>query len=166
MHPLPPRENVVAPPPGGAPAEELDHDLVHINPGYPKIAGGFGLLAGLVAILNAVQTFLSVRIYGAWAVAPYGLIVLGAMLVYLSTKVFTARSWGAIAVVVVGAFLVPCSGAWLFFSLSHGLVALYALWTPLAASVAVVLAATALPACDRATRSRKRLADLGMSFGL
>jgi hypothetical protein len=156
----PPQHHNLAPPP------DEDFDLVHVNPTFPKIAAGFTLLSGVLGILNAVQTLLSVRIYSTWSVMPYVLIVLGAALVYLAKNLFTARRWAAIGVLAIGALLGLASTAWLYFAVTNGFIALYALWTPMGALVSVVLASFSIPACDRATIARQRLAAQGMNLGL
>jgi hypothetical protein len=148
------------------PASNDDADLRDVNPGFPKIAAGFTLLAGVVAILNAVQTLASVQIFSLWFVVPYVLIAVGVGLVFLARKVFTARGWAAIAVLVAGSLLALLSAAWLFFAVSHGFIALYALWTPVFALVAVGMCAASLPACDRAARARTSLAAQGLSIGI
>ena len=141
-------------------------DFRDINPRLPKIAAGFTLLAGVTAILNGVQTVATVHIYSAWFVVPYALMVAGSGLVPLAHKVFTARGWAAIGVLVGGSLLGLGSTVWLLFSVSHGFVAFYALWTPAFALVAVVTSAASLPACDRARRARSSLAAQGLSIGL
>ena len=143
-----------------------DSDLRDVNPKLPKIAAGFTLLAGAIAILNAVQTLASVRIYSAWFVAPYALIVAGAVLVFFARKVFTARGWAAIGVLVAGSVLGVLSTAWLFFAVTHGFLAFYGLWTPVFALLSVVMCAVCLPACDRAGRARSSLEAQGLSIGI
>jgi hypothetical protein len=143
-----------------------DADLRDVNPTFPKIAAGFTLLAGAVAILNAVQTLASVRILSAWFVVPFMLIGVGAALVFLARKVFTARGWAATGVLVTGSLLFLLSAAWLVFAVSNGFIALYALWTPVFALVAVGTCAACLPACQRAERARRSLAAQGLSIGL
>ena len=149
-----------------AQAPNDDADLRDVNPTFPKVAAGFALLAGAVAILNAIQTLVSVRIFSAWSVVPYVLVAIGVALVFLARNVFTARGWAAIGVLVAGALLFLCSAAWLVFAVSNGFIALYALWTPVFALVAVVMCALCLPACDRAERARRSLAAQGLSIGL
>ena len=148
------------------PAANDDADLRDVNPTFPKVAAGFALLAGVVAILNAVQTLASVQIYSAWFVMPFVLIGVGAGLVFLARKVFTARGWAATGVLVAGSLLFLLSAAWLVFAVSHGFIALYALWTPVFALVAVGMCAACLPACERAERARRSLAAQGLSIGL
>ena len=147
-------------------ASNDDADLRDVNPALPKVAAGFTLFAGAVATLNAVQTLLSVRIFSAWAIVPYVLIAFGVSLVFLARRVFTARGWAAIGVLVAGSLLVVVSGVWLLFAVSHGFIALYALWTPVFALVAVVMCALSLPACERAARARSSLAAQGLSIGI
>lgn len=148
------------------PAPSDDADLRDVNPTFPKVAAGFTLLAGALAILNAVQTLASVRIYSAWFVMPFVLIGVGAGLIFLARKVFTARGWAATAVLVTGSLLFLLSTAWLFFAVSNGFIALYALWTPVFSLVAVAMCAACLPACERAGRARRSLAAQGLSLGL
>lgn len=150
-----------------APEADADYDLQHINPTFPKIAAGFTLLAGVLAILNALQTLITVVFRDKIvAVGPYGLIVIGASLVVLAKYTFTARRWAALGGVVAGAFLTVASTIWLYFAVTNGFIALYAIWTPMAAMLAIALCAASLPACDRATSARDRLAAQGLSIGL
>ena len=149
-----------------SPSANDDADLRDVNPRLPKIAAGFTLLAGAVAILNAVQTLTSVRISSAWLVMPYVLIAAGVGLIFLARKVFTARGWAAIGVLAAGSLLALLSAVWLVFAVSHGFIALYAIWTPVFSLVAVVMCGVSLPACDRAERARRSLAAQGLSIGI
>jgi len=149
-----------------APPPDDDVDLRNVNPTFPKIAAGAALLSGALAIMNAVQTLGSVVIHSAWWLAPYVLLALGAGLVYLAKNLFTARRWAALAVLVVGSVLAFTSAAWLYYAVTHGFIALYVVWTPMGAVVSVALGAASLPACDRATLARQRLAAQGMNLGL
>lgn len=155
----PPQHNVAPPP-------EEDFDLANVNPTFPKVAAGFTLLSGVLGVLNAIQTLITVHIYSLWFVMPYVLIALGAGLVYLAKNLFTARRWAAVGVLAIGAVLGLASTAWLYFAVTHGFIALYAVWTPMGALVSVLLAAFSIPACDRATLARQRLAAQGMNLGL
>lgn len=153
--------------PNAAPRPDEDYDLQHVNPTFPKIAAGFTLLAGALGILNAIQTLITVGIRPLiWSLVPYVLIATGAAIVYFAKGVFTARRWAAIGGVVSGACLAVLSAAWLYFAVTNGFIALYAIWTPMAALLAVALCAASLPACDRATSARDRLAAQGMNIGL
>ncbi len=144
-----------------------DEDLKHVNPKFPKAAAGFTLLAGGLGVLTGVQILLTVRIFStAWAVVPYVLIVLGAGLVVLARSVFIARPWAAIAALGVGVLLGVVSATWLVFAVANGFIALYAIWTPVWALLAVGFCAAALAPCRRAERVRERLRAAGMGLGL
>lgn len=150
-----------------APPPEGEDELAHLNPTLPKVAAGFTLLAGALAILNGVQTLTSVHVRSlGWSMVPWLLMLLGGALVYFAKNTFTARSWAAVGVLAVGSVLVLASAAWLYFAVNNGFIALYAIWTPMGALLAVLLCAASIPACDRATRARQALAAQGMSIGL
>ena len=149
------------------PDDTTDDDLAHVNPKFPKAAAGFTLLAGGVAVLSAIQTLLSVRIFSPfWALTPYVLLALGAALVVLARSLFVARLWAATGAIVVEAVLGLVSGAWLVFGLANGLIALYAIWTPVWAGLALALCAAALAPCRRAEKARESLRKQGMGLGL
>ena len=154
-------------PRNAAPEPDGDDDLRHVNPTFPKVAAAFTFLAGVLSALNAIQTLTSVVIRGSfWSLVPYGLIVIGAVLVYFAKNVFTARRWAALGGIVAAAVLVVASSGWLYFAVTNGFIALYAIWTPMAALLAIGLCAASLPACDRATNARDRLSAQGMNLGL
>jgi hypothetical protein len=154
--------------PAGSPASsEDDEDLKHVNPKFPKAAAGFTLLAGGLGILTGLQILLTVRIFSPfWTVVPYVLLVLGAALVVVARNVFVARPWAAIGGMALGGLLGVASGAWLVFAVMNGFIALYAIWTPVWAALAVGFCAAALSPCLRAERARERLRSQGMSLGL
>ncbi len=162
MHPYSaPRNTAPQPQPDG------DDDLRDVNPTFPKVAAAFTFLAGVLSTLNAIQTLMSVHIRASfWSLVPYVLIVIGATLVYFAKNTFTARRWGALGAVVTAAILTVTSSAWLYFAVTNGFIALYAIWTPMAALLAIGLSAASLPACDRATNARDRLAAQGLNIGL
>ena len=151
-----------------APAEVGDDDdLQHVNPRFPKAAAGFTLLGGALGILTGLQVLLTVRIFAPlWAFVPYVLLALGAALVVLARSVFVARPWAAVSGMAVGGLLAVASAGWLFFAVTNGFIALYALWTPVGALLAVAFCGAALPSCLRAERVRERLRAAGMGLGL
>lgn len=154
-------------PRNAAPQPDGDDDLRHVNPTLPKVAAAFTFLAGVLAALNAIQTLTSVVIRSTfWSLIPYALIAIGAAIVFIAKNVFTARRWAALAAIVASAVLVVASAAWLYFAVTNGFIALYAIWTPMAGLLAIALCAASLPACDRATNARERLAAQGMNLGL
>jgi hypothetical protein len=153
--------------PVDTPSTGDDDDLKYVNPRFPKAAAGFALLAGGLGMLTGIQALLTVRILSPlWAVVPYVLIALGGTIVVLSLGVFVARPLAAMGAMAVGALLAAASGAWLIFAVSNGFIALYALWTPVWAGVAVGFCGAALAPCHRAQRVRDRLRREGMALGL
>ncbi|HEY2512809.1 MAG TPA: hypothetical protein VGI39_18210 [Polyangiaceae bacterium] len=144
-----------------------DDDLKDVNPGFPKAAAGFTLLAGAMGILTGLHTVLSVRIFShVWAGAPYVLIVLGLALGFFARNLYLARSWAAVGGMAVGLLMAAASASWLFFSVTNGLIVLMAIWTPPGALLAVALCAAALTPCRRAEEARQRLAAQGLDLGL
>jgi hypothetical protein len=136
------------------------------SPVLVRVAAGVLLLASAVVALTGIQTTMITRMVGPAAIAPYILIVLGAGGLVLAVPLFRARAWSAVAATVIAAALAVSSSAWLAFSVSRGLLSLYATFAPFAAVGALVFAALSIGPCVRATAARDRLAARGMSFGL
>ncbi len=152
--------------PHDAPADSA-RDIAEASPPViARVAGGVVALAGLLVLLTGAQTLAMVSIRGALAMAPWVLVVLGGAELVLGTLVFRARAWGVLAAVALSFVLVAVGGAWLMFSLSHGLVQLYGFAAPCVAVGAAVMALLAMGPAQRATAARGRLKAQGMDLGI
>jgi hypothetical protein len=161
--------NPYAAPGAASPAstEATEEDIAAAAPPLlAKAAGGVVALAGAVVGLTGMQTFMIVNLRGPFAVAPYVLAVLGAAHLVVAAVVFRARVWGALVAMGGTLLMALLSGVWLVFSVSHGLVSLYALGAPFVAGAAVVFSLLALGPCQRASAARARLKAQGMNLGI
>jgi hypothetical protein len=84
----------------------------------------------------------------------------------LGATVFRARAWAAVAATGVSLVQAAAAGAWLVFSMSHGLFQLYALGGPPVSLGAAVLAVLAMGPCQKASAARARLKAQGMDLGI
>ncbi len=146
--------------------DQDDEDLRALSPMLCKVAGGALALTGLFAVLASGQTWLTVEIRGPMMVAPYAIFLLGIACIVAGAKLAGARRWAAVVGLVAVGLLVVVGGGWFVYAFIHRFVAFFVMLTPGAAVAAVVLAAIALPACDRAERARARLSAKGIDLGL
>ena len=150
-----------------APQATAEDDIAAATPPLvAKVAGGLVAFAGAIVGLTGVQTLMIVDLRGAFAAAPWALALLGLAHVFVGAAVFRARAWAAMVALGGMVLLMLLTAAWLVFSIAHGLVSLYALGSPVAATAAFVLAILALGPCRRATAARTRLRDQGMNLGI
>ena len=154
--------------PYGEPLPTADADIAaSAAPLLVRIAGGLIACAGILAFLTGMQVFmLGVRIRGALAYAPWGLMLLGAATAACGAMVFRMRALGAIGGTVLSCMLFIGTALWLVWSFSHGLFSLFAFGAPVAAVGAVVLASLSIGPCQRATEARARLAAQGLDLGI
>jgi hypothetical protein len=152
--------------PGTRPIDAEEDIAASSPPFIARVAGGVVALAGAVVALTGAQTLAMVSIRGPFAYAPWVLLVLGVAELVLGTFVFRARAVGAVAAVGVSLAQVLAAGAWLFFSMAHGLFSLYALGGPCVSLSAVVLALLAMGPSQKASAALARLKAAGMDLGI
>lgn len=149
-----------------APPTTEDHDLAALSPFWPKVAAALTALAGLCAILGALQTWLTVEILGAMEVMPVVNCLLGVAAIGVATRLVAARRWAAVVSLAVSSLLVLGSGVWLIYAVANGFIAAFVLLAPTMSAAATFLCAISIGPCDRAERARDRLASQGLELGL
>ena len=65
-----------------------------------------------------------------------------------------------------GSLLAVTSGAWVVYAFTLHFTAFFLILTPVVAGLAVILAAVAIPTCDRADAARTRLGAQGLDLGM
>jgi hypothetical protein len=135
-------------------------------PVIARLAGGALALAGAVVALTGMQTLMMVTVRGPLAAAPYVLAGLGVPHLLLGAMVFRARAWAALLGMGGSGLLTLSSGAWLVFTVGHGLFSLYALAAPFVSIAALVVVLVGLEPCQRASAARARLRAQGLDLGI
>ena len=168
QQPQPPQQGWTAQPVPGAPPERGadDRDLAALSPFWPKVAAAIVAIAGLCGVLGSLQTWTTIDILDAWAVAPVVDALLGFACIGFATRLVTARRWAAIAALVASALLVLTSGVWGVFAVANRFIAVFVLLAPVMSVAAVALSALAIGPCDRAEKARDRLRAQGLELGL
>jgi len=136
------------------------------TPSRVKLAGGVGILAGVIITLTAVQTLSGFRLRTMHLVVLAALALSGVMLTIAGLLLARARATGAILQLTLGIFALVVSSAWLLLSLAGGLVSLFGLASPWLAGAALGLAIASLKACDEVNAARRRLAEKGLDLGV
>ena len=136
------------------------------TPLIARIAGGASLLAGVITALTSVQTLTWVRIRGAMAAAPYVMIVVGLAACIVGLQVMRSRAWAAVAATGLAGLMLLLTGGWLVYSISRGLLSLFALADPFLWVLALGLSIVSIDRCARVTAARKRLAERGLDAGI
>jgi hypothetical protein len=154
--------------PNAAPAATEEEDIAAAAPPLlARVAGGVMLLAGLVVLLTAVQTWMILdRIYPPYNLGPDAELTLGIPAVVTGAMIYRARAWAAMAAIGLAGLMMLVSGVWLAVSFTHGLFSFFALGAPFLSAAAFVLSILALGPCQRATQARARLKAQGMNLGL
>ncbi len=168
QQPQPPQQGWTAQPvPGALPGKSADdYDLAALSPFWPKVAAAIVAIAGLCGVLGSLQTWTTIDILDAWAVAPVLDALLGVACIGFAARLVSARRWAAIAALVASALLVLASGAWGVFAVANRFIAVFVLLAPLMSIGAVLMSALAIGACDRAEKARERLRAQGLELGL
>lgn len=135
-------------------------------PGIVKMGGGAALGAGALALLICVQaaTGFSLSTSATIGLAVVGVSGLASAVAGLA--LMRVRRGAAVAAIVCSAVLLLVTSAWLLFSVSGGLVSLFALSAPPISIAAVVLSAMSLAPATRVAEARARLAESGMDMGM
>jgi hypothetical protein len=155
-----------APKSASHPTEE-DDIAAAAAPLLARVAGGVVVLAGLVVLLTAVQTWMILdRLYPPYNLGPDAEFALGVPAVIVGVMIFRARAWAAMAAIGLAGLMTLVSALWLVVSFAHGLFSFFALGAPFLAMAAFVLSILALGPCRRATEARGRLEAQGMNLGL
>lgn len=145
-----------------------DDDMAALaNTTLPRAGAGAMAVAGLCAVLGSFQTWMLVRFLGlALASVPWLFVVMGVAAIYVGAKLAGARRWAAVTTIALGSLLTVTSGAWVLYAFMLHFTAFFLILTPIVASLAVILAAIAIPTCDRADAARKRLSAQGLDLGM
>ena len=146
--------------------EPVDDIEAAKTPSRLKIAGGLGILAGVLITLTGVQTLSGFVLTGIYLVGSLLLVLLGAGLAFAGGLLARARALGAIMQVTLGILAVILSSVWLLLSLAGRLVSLFALTSPFLAGTALAMALASLKMCDEVNAARRRLADKGLDLGV
>jgi hypothetical protein len=154
--------------PGTSEPSRAEDDIAAAAPPLlARVAGGIVVLAGLVVALTGTQTLVILdRIYWPYSLGPYSQLALGVPALFVGALVFRARAWAALGAIGLSVLLTLVSTLWLYVSVTHGLVSLFALGSPFVAMAALVLSILALGPCQRATEARARLTAQGMNLGI
>ena len=145
-----------------------DDDMAALaNTTLPRAGAGAMAVAGLCAMLGSFQTWMLVRFLGfALASVPWLFVVMGLAAIFVGAKLAAARRWAAVATIALGSLLAVTSGAWVLYAFTLHFTAFFLILTPVVAGLAVILAAVAIPTCDRADAARKRLGAQGLDLGM
>ena len=145
-----------------------DDDMAALaNTMLPRAGAAAMAVAGLCAVLGSFQTWMLVRFLGlALAAVPWLFVAMGAAALLVGAKLAGARRWAAVATIALGSLLAVTSGAWVIYAFTLHFTAFFLILTPVVAGLAVILAAIAIPTCDRADAARKRLGAQGLDLGM
>jgi hypothetical protein len=150
-----------------APVPTFELDIASAaTPSVAKVAGTAVFFTGVVLVLMALQTLVSVRILGIMQVAPYLLLALGVTLAPLGVSIFRASGWAPVPAVVLSTVALLFTTFWLFWSFANGFLALFALMAPVFSIAALVLSVVSVGPCRRVAAARARLVAAGLGFGL
>lgn len=137
-----------------------------VPPVIARVAGGAIALAGGAVALTGVQTLLMMTIRGPLAYAPYLMLLLGAPHLVLGAMVLRARDWAALASIGGTALLILVSLAWAFICVTHFVISLYVLASPIVSIIGLIFAIIGLGPCRQASAARARLREQGMNLGI
>jgi hypothetical protein len=152
---------------GGSIADDLaayDRDPTVLEPRLARSASIAALFAGAMAVMAGVQTLDVVRLRGFVAAAPWLLIGCGAGSVIGGIGLFRSRGPAALVTTVAAGLLTLVAAGWALFALSHGLIALYSIFTPPAAFVTTLLSAVSIKPVARAARLRRHFEAEGIAL--
>jgi hypothetical protein len=128
------------------------------------LAAAFVAVNGVLFIMQAVQAWAFLWVYGFYVYVPPVLLVLGLVLVVLASKIYSQRVWAVVAATVTAGLSAVVLGTWYIVVSQSAAIHPLATVLPFAAAVAGACAGAAIAPCLRTREARKRAAAAGFDL--